>query len=65
MSRQRTDVDSFSSVMGNGLSTNIFRIYITKNKRTKSTWGIAVILVNPFIMNVNTMDVFHVQSLYK
>lgn len=29
MSRQRTDVDNFSSVMGNWLSTNIFRIYIT------------------------------------
>lgn len=35
MSRQRTDDDSFRSVMGNWLSTNIFRIYVTKSSRIR------------------------------
>lgn len=41
MSRQRTDVDSFSSVMGNRLSTNIFRIYIKETSRMKSEYSIS------------------------
>ncbi|TNN48269.1 hypothetical protein EYF80_041539 [Liparis tanakae] len=42
MSRQRTEIDSFSSVMGNRLFTKIFRIYDRRSKKI-GTHGLSTV----------------------